>query len=71
MSLAGRKVLIDYSLNSTLIYLIFLFRFHKTFNGKLVKIQRRFFWDGGSSLRKYNLVKWNYLVDLKRKEVWV
>jgi hypothetical protein len=37
MSLVGRKVLIDASLNSRIVYYMSMFRFHKTFNVKLVK----------------------------------
>jgi hypothetical protein len=43
MSLAGRMVLIDLSLNSGLIYYMSLFRFHKTVNSKLMKRRRSFF----------------------------
>jgi hypothetical protein len=43
MSLAGRKVLIDASLNSGIIYYMSMFRFCKTFILKLVKRQKCFF----------------------------
>jgi hypothetical protein len=49
LSLAGRKVLIVSSLNRGQSYLMSLFRFCKTVNFKLMKRQRCFFWQGGSS----------------------
>jgi hypothetical protein len=67
MSLAGRKVLIDSALNSGVIYYISLFRFHKTFNDKLLKKQRCFFWQGGNSVRKYHMVKWDLIARPKEK----
>jgi hypothetical protein len=41
MSLARRKVLIDASLNSGIVYYMSMFRFHKTFNVKLFRKQAR------------------------------
>jgi hypothetical protein len=41
MSLARRKVIIDASLNSGIVYYISMFRFHKTFNIKLFRKHAR------------------------------
>jgi hypothetical protein len=67
MSLPGRKVLIDASSNSGIVYYMSMFRFHRTFNGKLVKKQRWFFRQGGSTVRKYHLVKWDLIARPKEK----
>ena len=67
MSLAGRKVLIDSSLNGIYTYYMSMFRFQRTFIETLVKIQRRFFWQGGHSVRKYHMVKWDILCRPKVK----
>lgn len=67
MSLAGSKILIDSSLNSISIYYMSLFLFQKTFVETLAKIQKRFFWQGGSSVRKYYMIKWKHICKTKQK----
>jgi hypothetical protein len=66
----GRKVLIDSSLNSGLIYYMSLFRFHKAVNFNPLKKQRCFFWQGGSSVMKYHMVKWDLIARPKEKKDW-
>jgi hypothetical protein len=67
MSLPDRKVLIDACLNSGILYYRSMFRFYKTFNGKLVKKQRCFFRQGGSTVMKCHLVKWDLIARPKEK----
>jgi hypothetical protein len=38
-----------------------MFRFPITFGGGLVKIQRRFFWQGRHFTRKYHMIKWKFI----------
>jgi hypothetical protein len=69
MSLAGRIFLIYSSLNWIYNYCMSMFNFLVTFSENLVKIQRRFFWQGRNSARKYRTVKWQILCRPKDKGV--
>jgi hypothetical protein len=44
-----------------------MFRCHKTFNVKLVKKQSYFFSQEGGTVRKYHLVKWDFIARSKEK----
>jgi hypothetical protein len=44
-----------------------MFRCHKTFNVTLVKKQSYFFSQEGGTVRKYHLVKWDFIARSKEK----
>jgi hypothetical protein len=64
----SRKVLIDSSLNGIYTYYMSLFKFHVTFSEKLWKSQRTFFSQGGHSVRKCHIIKWQIIC--KPKDRW-
>jgi hypothetical protein len=39
----------------------------KTFIETFAKIQKRFFWQGGSYVRKYYVIKWKHICKSKKK----
>jgi hypothetical protein len=57
MLIAGRTTLINSSLTSTFIYHMSMYLLPKTVVAELDKL-RTFFWQGGSTKRKYHLVRW-------------
>ena len=67
MSIAGRSTLISTSLNNTPIYHMSIYLLPKTTVRALDKIRRTFFWQGGGTKRKYDLVKWIRICKHKKK----
>lgn len=58
MSIAGRSTLICSCLNNSPIYQISVYMCPKTISENFDKIRRSFFWQGGGTKRKYDMVKW-------------
>lgn len=69
MSIAGRTILITSSLTSTFIYHMSMYLLPKTVVAELDKQRRTFFWQGGSTKRKYHLVRWGVVCKSKKKVV--
>jgi len=67
MSIAVRSTLISASLNNSPIYHMSVYLLPKTVVGKLDKIRRIFFWQGGRTKKKYHLVKWEKICKSKKK----
>lgn len=67
LSLGGRLILINSSLSSVPIYHMSMFLLHDTILEKMNKIIRRFFWQCGSSKKKYDMVKWALICKPKDK----
>ena len=60
LSKAGRLTLIKSVLNSLPVYYISMFKMPKSIARRIVKIQRSFFWGGGSGEKKnFPIVKWS------------
>jgi hypothetical protein len=57
MSIAGRTTLINSSLTNALIYHMSMYLVPKTVVSELDKQRRTFFWQGGSTKRKYHLLR--------------
>jgi hypothetical protein len=67
LSIAGKKTLIDSSLNNTPIYHMSLYLLPKAVIYKLDKIRRSFFWHGGGVKKKYHLVRWTKICKSQKK----
>jgi hypothetical protein len=67
MSIAGRTTMINSSLSSTTIYHMFVYLLPKTVTCELDKQRRTFFWQGGSTKKKYRLLKWELICKSKKK----
>ena len=67
MSIAGRSTLISSSLNNAPIYHMSIYLLPKYVIGRLDKIHRTFFWQGGSTKRKCHLIKWIKICRSKKK----
>jgi hypothetical protein len=67
LSSGGRNILINSSLTSSIIYHISMFLIPKTNIGRMDKLRRSFFWQGGSLKKKYNLVKWTKICGSTKK----
>jgi hypothetical protein len=67
MSIAGKSTLISSSLNNAPIYHMSIYLLRKTILGRLDKIRRTFFWQGGFTKRKYHLIKWTKICKSKKK----
>lgn len=67
MSIAGRKTLVDSSLNNASIYHMSVYLLPKTTTEALDKIRRTFFSQGGGAKKKYHLIKWEIIYKSKRK----
>jgi hypothetical protein len=67
MSIAGRKTLIDSSLNNAPIYQMSIYLLPKTVVYRLDKIRTTFFWQGGDTKKKYHLVKWTRICKSKKR----
>jgi hypothetical protein len=67
MSISGRSTLISSSLNNTPIYHMSIYMLSKTVLHKLDKIQRKFFWQGGGTKKKYHLIRWTKICKSKKK----
>ena len=72
LSIAGRSTLISASLNDSPVYYMSVYLLPKTVVGKLDKIRRKFFWQGGGK-KKRNIIWSNgkKFVRAKRKEALV
>ena len=67
LSLGGRLTLLNACLSSIPIYSMSLYLLPKTILEKIDNIRKRFFWQGGSLKKKYYLVKWIRICQLKKK----
>lgn len=72
MSIAGRTTMISSSLSSATIYHMSIYHMSiyllpKTVTHELDKQRRTFFWQGGSSKKKYMLLKWDVIYKSKKK----
>ena len=67
LSLGGRLTLLNACLSSILIYSMFMYLLPKTILKKIDVIRKRFFWQGGGLKKKYHLVKWRRISQLKKK----
>lgn len=67
MSIAGRTTLINSSLTNTFIYHMSMYLLPKTLVADLDKKRRTFFWQGGSTKRKYHIVRWEVICKIKKK----
>ena len=65
LSIAGRTTLINSSLSSSFIYHMYIYLLPKTIVDSLDKQRRQFFWQGGGTKRKYQLVKWDSICKSK------
>jgi hypothetical protein len=70
MSIAGRTTLINSSLSNSFIYHMSMYLLPKTVTDRLDKQRRIFFWQGGSTKRKYRLVHWEKYVKARTKGAW-
>jgi hypothetical protein len=67
LSIAGRTILINASLTSVVIYQMSMHLVPKTVADTLDKQRRVFFWQGGSTRKKYRLMRWENICKSKRK----
>jgi hypothetical protein len=67
LSIAGRSILINSSLNNSPIYQMSIYLLPKTVVCNLDKIRRTFFWQGGETRKKYHLVKWTKICKNNKK----
>jgi hypothetical protein len=67
MSIAGRTTLKNSSLTNTSIYQLSMYLLPKTVADKHDKQRRIFFWQGGSTKKKYRLVRWETIYKSKKK----
>ena len=67
LSKAGRTTLINSSLTSSFIYHMSMYLLPKTVTDELDKQRRTFFWQGGSTRKKYHLVRWEKICKSKKK----
>jgi hypothetical protein len=67
MSIAGRFILISVSLNNPPMYHMSVYLLPKMIVNKLDQIRRRFFWQGGGTINKYHLLKWEKICKSKKK----
>jgi hypothetical protein len=65
--MAGRTTLINSSLSSIAIYQMSIYLLPKTITEALDKQRRMFFWQGGSTKRKYRLLRWETIFKNKKK----
>jgi hypothetical protein len=72
MSIADRTTLISASLSNAIIYHMSVYLLPKTTTTNELDKQRRvFFWQGGSTKKKYRLIKWEIIYkSKKKKEDW-
>jgi hypothetical protein len=68
MSIAGRTTLICSSLSNATIYHMFAYLLPKTTIDELDKQRRMFFLGGGSTKKKYKLIKWEIICKSKKKK---
>jgi hypothetical protein len=66
MSIAGRTTLINSSLTSSAINHMSMYLLPKTTTDRLDKQRRVFFWQGGSTKRKYRLLRWGCICKSKK-----
>ena len=66
LSLGGRLTLLNSYLSSIPIYSMSMYLLPKTILKKIDVIRKRFFWQGGSLKKKYHLVKWLRICQLKK-----
>jgi len=67
LSLGGRLTLLNACLSSIPIYSMSMYLLPKTILKKIDIIRKRFFWQGGGFKKKYHLVKWKRVCQLKKK----
>jgi hypothetical protein len=67
MSIAVRTTLINSSLSNAPIYQMSIYLLPKTIVSKMDKMRRIFLWQGGSTKRKYHLIKWTKICNSKKK----
>lgn len=67
MSIAGRTTMISSSLTSSTIYQMSVYLLPKAVTCELDKQRRTFFWQVGSTKRKYRLLKWELICKSKKK----
>jgi len=67
LSFGGRLTLLNACLSSIPIYSMSMYLLPKTILKKIDVIRKRFFWQGGNVKRKYHLVKWLRICQLKKK----
>jgi hypothetical protein len=65
--IGGRFSLIQSSLSSTLIYHMSIYLLPMTNLENLIKIIRKFFWEGTGEKKKYHLVRWDTVCKPKQK----
>ena len=65
LSMGGRVTMIKFILACLPIYFMSLFRIPSIIKDKLIKIQKRFLWEGSGSSRKIHWVDWNSVCNLK------
>lgn len=70
MSIAARTILINFSLSNAPIYQMSIYLLPKTIVDRMDKM-RTFFLQGGSTKRKYHLIKWTKSVRTRKRGVWV
>ena len=66
LSLGGRLTLLNACLSSIPIYSMSMYLLPKTILKKIDCIRKRIFWQGGGLKKKYHLVKWKRICQLKR-----
>ena len=67
LSLGGRLTLLNACLSSIPIYSMSMYLLPKSILKKIDSIRKRFFWQGCSQKRKYYLVKWKKISQLRKK----
>jgi hypothetical protein len=67
MSIAGRTTLVNSSLISSFIYHMSMYLMPKTVVEELDKQRRTFFWQGGSTKKKYHLIRWGIFCKSKKR----
>jgi hypothetical protein len=67
LSYAGRTTLINSSLSGSFTYHMSMYLLPKTTTKKLDKQRRTFFWQGGSTKKKYRLIRWEIICKSKKK----
>lgn len=67
LSMGGRLTLVMACLSSIPIYIMSMYLLPKTIIKRMDITRKRFFWQGGSTKRKYHLVKWTKICLPKKK----